>query len=41
MNDSLRPAVVEALDYLLALQREGVQPDEARARLQAARGRHP
>jgi putative peptide maturation system protein len=41
MNDSLRPAVLDALDYLLALQREDVRPDAARARLQDLRGRHP
>jgi putative peptide maturation system protein len=41
MNDSLRHAVVDALGFLLALEREGVRPDEARTRLQAVRGRHP
>ena len=41
MNDSLRSAVSEVLDYLLALQHEGVRPREARTRLQAVRGRHP
>jgi putative peptide maturation system protein len=41
MNDSLRHAVVDGLDYLLGLQREGVRPDEASVRLQAVRGRHP
>jgi putative peptide maturation system protein len=41
MNDSLRHAVVDGLDYLLGLQREGVRPDEAGVRLQAVRGRHP
>src|SRR3954454_12552406 len=41
MSDSLRHAVVDGLDYLLASQREGVRPDAARARLQAVRGRHP
>ena len=41
MNDSLRQAVSDVLDYLLALQHEGVRPREARARLQAVRGRHP
>ena len=41
MNDPLRSAVLDVLDYLLALQREGVRPDEARARLQDLRGRHP
>jgi putative peptide maturation system protein len=41
MNDSLRQAVVEVLNYLLALQREGVRPDDARTRLQAVRGHHP
>lgn len=40
MNDSLRQALIEALDYLQALQREGVRPDEARARLQSFRGQH-
>lgn len=41
MNDSLRLAVSEVLDYLLALQNEGVRPREARARLQPLRGRYP
>lgn len=41
MNDSLRQAVADGLDYLRALQREGARPGEARARLQAVRGRHP
>jgi putative peptide maturation system protein len=41
MNDSLRLAVPEVLEYLLALVREGVRPREARARLQPLRGRHP
>jgi putative peptide maturation system protein len=41
MNESLRVAVTEVLDYLLALQHEGVRPREARARLQSVRGRHP
>jgi putative peptide maturation system protein len=41
MNDSLRQATVDGLDYLLALQREGVRPADARAPLAAGRGRHP
>ena len=41
MNESLRKAVFDVLDYLLALQHEGVRPREARARLQSLRGRHP
>ena len=41
MNDSLRQAVLDVLDYLLALQQEGVRPREAHARLQPVRGRHP
>jgi putative peptide maturation system protein len=41
MNDSLRQAVFDALDYLLALQHEGVRPRDARARLQCLRRRHP
>jgi putative peptide maturation system protein len=41
MNESLRLAVSEVVDYLLALQHEGVRPPEARARLQLVRGRHP
>jgi putative peptide maturation system protein len=41
MNHSLQPAVLDVLDYLLALQQEGVRPGEARARLQPLRGRHP
>jgi putative peptide maturation system protein len=41
MNDSLRQAVIDVLDYLLALQREEVRPREARAGLQPLRGRHP
>jgi putative peptide maturation system protein len=41
MNPSLQPAVHEVLNYLAALQQEGVRPPEARARLQPLRGRHP
>jgi putative peptide maturation system protein len=41
MNDSLQPAVLDVLDYLLDLQQEDVRPGEARARLQPLRGRHP
>ncbi|MBY0526122.1 MAG: TIGR04500 family putative peptide maturation system protein [Gemmataceae bacterium] len=41
MNDSLRQALIEALDYLQALQREAVRPEEARARLQSLRRHHP
>src|SRR5712672_3501561 len=41
MNDSLQLAASEVLDYLLALQHEGVRPREARDRLQPLRGRHP
>ena len=41
MNDSLRQAVLDVLDYLLSLQQESVRPREARARLQPLRGCHP
>jgi len=41
MNDCLRQAVLDVLDYLLALQHDGVRPREARALLQPLRGRHP
>src|ERR1700694_2214608 len=41
MNDSWRQAALDVLDYLLALQQEGVRPREARARLQPLRGCHP
>jgi putative peptide maturation system protein len=41
MNESLRSAVCEVLDYLLALQREGVRPPDARGRLRLLRERHP
>jgi putative peptide maturation system protein len=41
MNDSLRLAACDVLDYLLTLQHEGVRPREARARLQPLRGRYP
>src|SRR4051794_17480171 len=41
MSDSLRQAVVDGLDYLRALQREDVRPDNARSRLPAVRRRHP
>ena len=41
MNESLRQVVPDVLDYLLALQHEGVRPREARARLQPLRGQHP
>jgi putative peptide maturation system protein len=41
MNDSLRLATSEVLDYLLGLQHEGVRPREARNRLQPLRSRHP
>ena len=41
MNDSLRQAVLDVLDYLLSLQQESVRPREARARLQPVRGCYP
>jgi len=41
MNDSMRQTVSDVLDYLVAVQHEGVQPCDARARLQHVRGRHP
>ena len=41
MNDSLRQAVLDVLDYLLALQQESVRPREARARFQPLRGCYP
>jgi putative peptide maturation system protein len=41
MADSLKPALCAALDYLKGLRRDGVRPDEARARLQSLRKRHP
>ena len=41
MNDSFRQGMFDVLDYLLALQHEGVQPREAQARLRPLRGRHP
>jgi putative peptide maturation system protein len=41
MNGSLRSAVFDALEYLLALQHEGVRPREARVRLQSLRRCHP
>jgi putative peptide maturation system protein len=41
MADPLTPALCAALDYLKALNRDGVRPPEARARLQGLRGRHP
>jgi putative peptide maturation system protein len=41
MNDALRQPVCDVLDHLLAIQREGVRPREARAGLQDVRGRHP
>lgn len=41
MSESLPAAVCEVLDYLMALQREGVRPPEARALLRPLRARHP
>src|SRR5262245_31538064 len=41
MTDTLTPALCAALDYLKGLSRERVRPEEARARLQTLRGRHP
>jgi putative peptide maturation system protein len=41
MNDSFGQAVLDVLDYLLALQHEGIRPDAAHARLRLLRGRHP
>jgi putative peptide maturation system protein len=41
MSDSWRQAVADGLDYLQALQRDGVRPGAAGARLQEVRGRHP
>jgi putative peptide maturation system protein len=41
MTDSLTPALSAALDYLKALRRDAVRPNEARARLQGLRSRYP
>jgi putative peptide maturation system protein len=41
MSDTLTPALCATLEYLKGLSREGVRPEEARARLQRLRGRHP
>lgn len=41
MNDPWRQAALDVLDFLFALQHEGVRPREARARLQPLRGCHP
>jgi len=41
MNHLLQPAVLDALDYLIALQQEGTRPRDARAKLQPLRRRHP
>lgn len=41
MTEPLAPALCAALDYLKGLRRDGARPPEARARLQALRGRHP
>jgi putative peptide maturation system protein len=41
MSESHWSAVSEALDYLLTLQREGLRPPDARARLRLLRERHP
>ena len=41
MNDSMRQAFCDVLDYLLALQHDDVRPPEARARLRALREHHP
>jgi putative peptide maturation system protein len=41
MNDSMQQAVLDTLEFLSALQRESVRPNEARARLQSLRKRHP
>jgi putative peptide maturation system protein len=41
MHDTLKQSLVEVLDFLQGLQRDGMQPDEARARLQGVRERFP
>jgi putative peptide maturation system protein len=41
MNHLLQQAVLDALDYLMTLQHEGIRPREARAKLQPFRGRYP
>lgn len=41
MNDSLRKALLDVVDHLLALQQESVRPREARARFQPLRGSYP
>jgi putative peptide maturation system protein len=41
MNEFLRQSLVEVLHFLQGLQRDGTQPDEARARLQGVRKRLP
>lgn len=40
MNEALRAAVSDAVEFLVALQREGTRPREARTQLQALRQRH-
>jgi putative peptide maturation system protein len=41
MNEPVRHAVLDVLEFLIAMTREGVKPDTARSRLQAVRRRHP
>jgi putative peptide maturation system protein len=41
MNHLLQQAVLDALDYLISLQHEGIRPRDARAKLQPLRRRYP
>src|SRR5262245_49738026 len=41
MKETLRRALVDSLDYLVTLTREGIRPAEARARLRLLQEQHP
>src|SRR3989442_1755928 len=41
MNSTLQQALIDALDYLMRLNREGTRPEEAKARLRPLQKSHP
>src|SRR5712692_910098 len=41
MEDTLQQALIDTLDYLMMLSREGTGPEEARARLRTLQKRYP
>src|SRR5262245_28114686 len=41
MNEKLERALIDILDFLMTLSREGIRPEESKARLSLLQQRHP